>query len=394
MFRTAMATLCLGFAIPVSLAAQGAPMIPTQATHEEITNWLRGSDQRWVALGAYFAARNRDVSAVPQLTLLAESWQSLPPQEMDANGSYIRRSPEQIERSNAMTQVLDALIQLRGTVTAHAIEEISRDFLAQALTLFAMMPEPQRAEFAKAVYKTRRGVGATYNWHEMAHDEMVYVAAAILAEHPPAGFTASLLNEATVVLNLGVRDDRKTATGLFPGGACYDSFALGRDPGWPQPWTYVVERKWPQQLTDDLTVLVPGNPAITTRRAITNSSCSALGWFSSAVRLRLAEQEAGLPAGGPMRELRYDNLAYPGPGGYQKAVLAVVTLHAEEFRRLAMSLQEAGFLNSKEARTVGPRFIIRVIDERADRAIALPKLDSKTPKVVFASSTNAEGTPF
>jgi hypothetical protein len=384
MFRMAAALFFL--ALGLSSLAQGAPNAPGQATHEELTHWLRGSDERSAAWGAYFAAKNHDEAAVPELSLLVEAWQPLPRQEYDESGNYVPRSPSQIERQNAMSQVLDALIQLHGTATAQAIEQISQDFPTQALTLFATMPEPRRTEFANAMYRTRRGLGAKYDWHEFAHDRMVYLAAAILAQHPPAGFTASLLNETTVVLNVRVTNDKKAEDeGYGLGGPCGDSPATKTDPGWPEVQTYVVEEHWRRDPLDGMTVLVPGEPAITTRRAESSSTCSGLDWFSSAMRLRLAEQEAGLPVGAIERQgaLQLDSLVYPGPKAYRGAMLALISKHTERFRQFAADLERAGVLDREEARNAMPTFRIRVVDERPSGGAELPKLTSSAPTIVF-----------
>jgi hypothetical protein len=65
---------------------------------------------------------------IPELTRLAESWQALPPQQYDAGGNYVPGTAEQRERSDAMEAVLDALIQLHGTVSAEAVEGLLQDF--------------------------------------------------------------------------------------------------------------------------------------------------------------------------------------------------------------------------------------------------------------------------
>lgn len=372
-------------------AAQTIPPVPTQATHTEINDWLRSSDERLVAWGANFAAQNHDAAVVPQLSILAESWIPLPPQAYDAQGNYVPRTPELIRRIDAMTQVLDALIQLHGNISSQAIENLSEDFPSQALTLFARMTEPERTEFAEAIYGTRRGTGATYDWHALSHDRMVYLAAALLAKHPPQGFTSSLLGESTVVLKVSVTDRKQKAPGAFGIGTCGDSFASKPAPGWPQAWTYVVEQKWPQEQYDPSSVLVPGDPAITTRRAESSSSCSTLEWFSSTVRLRLARQEAGLPKVDlGQGSLQYDDLAYTGPKGYQSAMISLIAQHIEPFRQLASELQQNGFLSEEEARITLPRLVVQITDERTDKTDPLPHLSFSSPKIIFGDPSTGQ----
>lgn len=367
-----------------SMLAQGVPNAPLRASEQDISQWLQGGDIRMVAWAAYFAAQNHDTAAVHQLALRAESWQPLPEQEFDDHGNYIPRSQEQRERSEAMTQVLDALIQLEGTVSPQAVKQLAKDFPAQALTFFARLPEPERTELAEDIYNTRRGAGAVYDWRSLNHDQMVHMAAAILAQHPPDGFTASLLNETSVVLNVIVTDAPQRAPDRSGTSVCGDSFAAKPITGWPQPWTYVVEERWHQENPDERSILVKGDPAITTRRALSNSSCSTLRWFSSAVRLRVVEQEAGASPGQLDEGIeQYDNLAYTGPNSYFAALVAIIRRHNQEFRDLSARLQRLDKMTPREAEMAGPVFHLRITDERANRTEPLPEFHPDDPKIVF-----------
>ena len=97
-----------------------------------------------------------------------------------------------------MQAVLDALIQLHGTITSEGIVALLPDFPAQSPVLFAAVPEPERSRYALVVYGTRDRSDQPHDWHRLAHHQMIYSAAAILAVDPPPGFTATLLSETTV----------------------------------------------------------------------------------------------------------------------------------------------------------------------------------------------------
>ncbi len=388
-------TLCIAASLILAphLYAQ-IPTVPAQATAAESIKWLRGSDLRMVAWGAHFVADHKDQSALPELERLAEAWRALPPPAYDTRGKYAPVSLEQQERTDAMLAVLDALIQLHGTVSAEAAESLAPNFTAQALTLFAAMPEPQRTQYAESVYATRRGLGAVYSPQELTHDRTVHLAAALLAQHPPAGFTASLLNETTVMLRVSVTDKALKPESRGWGTPCSDSFAKKPLPGWPQPWTYVVEEYWRQQPLDGMTVLVPGNPAITTRRALSNSSCSTLGWFSSAARLRLAEEAA--PPTGKLRTstLRDDNLPFPGASAYNTALTSLVLRNQEPYRQLAALLASKGVLTEQESLTAVLTFRVEILDKRGDRTEPLPEPRLNNAKVVFEEGSVQESAPW
>lgn len=105
-----------------------------------------------------------------------------------------------------MQAVLDALIQLHGTISSEGIRKILSNFSAQGLVLFATMPEPERSRFALAIYETRDTSDQPFNWRRSAQQQMIHMAAAILALNPPSSFTATLLRETTIILKITVTD--------------------------------------------------------------------------------------------------------------------------------------------------------------------------------------------
>ena len=147
-------------------------------------------------------------------------------------------------------------------------------------------------------------------------------------------------------------------------------------PGWPQPHTYVVEQHWKSEKTT-AQILVPGEPAITSRRALSNSSCSTLPGFSSVQRLLLARSEAGLASG--VGTIQYDTLRYPGPGAYRSAVSSILERHREPLRSLAGALKEKALLSPVEVETAMPALSFEILDERRDKTQKLPDVVSSQP---------------
>ena len=358
-----------------------AQTVPTRATPDDINHWLRSGDPRMVAWGAFFAAKSVDADELPVLAFLAENYQAAPPQQYDTSGSFLPRTPEQKQKLDSMQTVLDSLIQLHGRVTYEAVAAVLPDFPAQALTLFATMSEPERSHRAMALYATRDVVDKSYDWHRLAQQQMIHMAAAILALDPSPGFAATLINETIVILKVAVTDDNQKRDGTFVSGICGDSFAMDPSPGWPQPYTYVVEQHWKTD-ADNEEILVQGEPSITTRRARSNSSCSALPGFTSVQRLLLARQIAGLPSDAlGMGTLQYETLRYTGPADYLAGLASLVEAHRTPFRALARVLESKGFLSATEAATAIPTFSVEVQDQRKarDQPIPLPlSLDPRT----------------
>jgi hypothetical protein len=265
-----------------------------------------------------------------------------------------------------------------------AVVAVLPDFPAQGLTLFATMPEPERFQRAIALYATRDPSDKPYDWHQLARQQMIHMAAAILALNPPPGFTATLLDETTVTLKISVTDDDQKRDGIFNGGMCGDSFALGPAPGWPQPYTYVVEQHWKRERPTG-GIVIPGEPAITTRRALSNSSCSTLRGFTSVQRLLLAQQEGGVRPGAlNAGTLEYDTLRYPGPADYLATLSTLIDHHRKPFQELAHTLAARSFLKPTEAATAMPTFLVEIQDQRLDKTQTLPMTASFGPRITIA----------
>ena len=391
--------------------AQVAFTPPTQATYDEVYRWIESGDPRMVAWGAYFAMKNNNTEMIPVLERLAEGWIPLP------TGSSAARSDEEKDRLTAMDSVLDAVIQMHATVAPDAIERLAINFRGQALTLFGKMPEAERTALAISIYGARQPGGEYVNpvsdfpavmdaimnhlalprpillpgfqdaTQQRAAGELVRFAAAILSNDPPTGFAASLLNETTAELEVSVGGkDPNAGGGLGPG--CGDSiYSPPKD--WPEPWTYVVEERWPFQRREGDDVMVPGVPALTTQRSHTGSSCSTMGSFWSGVRVELLTQMIGLENGKLGWSLsEYEDVPYSVEFNYQIAVEMAVAKRERAFQATAAALAAKGFLTPEEAQSARPTLLVKVKDMRETKSPPLPeiKLPPGLEKVVVVSA--------
>lgn len=114
--------LCLG-----CLAVVVTPFGQAQQSSEEASTanaspggWFGKEDPKAVAWRAYNAMVSYDESATPELVSLGSRWQPLSPQAPSDNGRWRRLSAEQEEERDAMTAVLDALIELKAPVPGSA----------------------------------------------------------------------------------------------------------------------------------------------------------------------------------------------------------------------------------------------------------------------------------
>jgi hypothetical protein len=301
-----------------------------------------------------------------------------------------------------MFAVLDAVIQMHGTVTPEAISSLAKDFTAQALTLFGTMPEPQRTELAMSIYAARDGEYAEQQKsQERANSDpfirslkaggmapfdrwtgsepkvaggLVRMAAAILANNPPPGFAASLMNELTTQLELSIGADDPRAD-FHLGPMCGDSLGTKTPDGWPKKWAYVVEQYWPTEMLNGVKVIVPGVPAITTRRAETSSSCSAIGGLSSSVRIQLLTQMLGLENGKLGWTLQaYEQVPYSNDLDFQRSVQTAVAQREQAYRATAAALAAKGWMTAEEARGAEPTLELWVRDARESKVPPIPQV--------------------
>jgi hypothetical protein len=358
---------------------------------------------------------------------LAEEWVPLTTAYHE-DGSGPIWTEEEKARAREMACVLDALIQLHGTVSQDAIPRLAINFGSQALILFAYMPEAERRTFAEAVYAGRK-VGAEYaeywpdsSWRDGPMSEaslppllsgfddrrkqyvagdLVHFAAAILANDPPAGFAASLLNETTMPLYIWVSDPGIARPISMGGVGSYRSPVPQK--GWPEEWTYVVEERWPKvqgakaaaaagEVSGDCRVscpaeqpqeepdaeveaIVPGIPALTKRRAKTPGTSSGFGTFNSDARLQLLHAmlaDAGRPPGGRMQES--ESVTFTDEPAYQGAVLRATVKREQEFAVLSKELVVKGLMTQAEAQTAWPTLELRVADWRTTKTPPLPAI--------------------
>ena len=90
--------------------------------------WVGREEPKAVAWRAYDAMLTHDESAMSELLSLGSEWQPLSPQTPSDDGRWRHLSSEQEEERDAMTVVLDALIQLKAPVPGTALRNLAADF--------------------------------------------------------------------------------------------------------------------------------------------------------------------------------------------------------------------------------------------------------------------------
>jgi len=385
-------------------------------TAERIAAWLKSTEGRDRAWGAYYAAQTKDTTFLPELEGLAEQWEALPPHHDPEFPDY-KPDPtlttEQVDRQDAMTAVLDAVILLDGRVSSKGLLKLQGDFPAQTAVLLSRMPEAEVEPTLLTMY------------HDAIpqHGEQRRVAAELLAREktPPAGFVASLMRGADVEGDVTVQVPAPSGPGTTSGFgvACDADVALEH----PQP------SDWPQVGQYSLrTYIIPKNATsypiagriqvarIEGARTKEYPHCWHIGDLDTQARLqivaellgcsRLDNQALAKKMGRPNSIAEYEqNLAEMILGGnsleiqsFEKAmILATSTAEYEQKLRefvaqeeqnilsVETQLQAKGLVSADEIARgeVKPRLHLTVIDMRAyeDRKFKLPSIDFHDPRI-------------
>jgi hypothetical protein len=200
-----------------------APLTEPSST-SQITDLLSSGEPRLVAWGAHYALAAKAQGAVSQLVDLADRWQ---PTAADANSEGPDAVPrDQTDEHDALTAVLDAIIQLHAAISPSTLQNLAGDFPNQVAILLSRLPLDQSQSLSQEFYRSDPNTLGAHN--------LQYVSAALLVKAPPAGFAADLFsgihNRATIkITKPGYSEDGTYGTGSGVGCAIGDSH---RD--WPE----------------------------------------------------------------------------------------------------------------------------------------------------------------
>lgn len=230
----ALSRTCSAALVAALLSAQaqlsssgGAPDQPetvmrAQASPANIQAWLESKDPRLIAWGAYFARENNDLTGLATAAQLVRK-------SLDRGGPEL--FSEGAPQHDALSEVLDALIQRRVLLSAEMIGYVSRSHPAQAIILLSMLPAAERTEnLTQWYYGARSSDGSNH---------LDRVSGMFLSKEPPPGFAANALKHSEERLTIYIVP--KLFMGIrsrIGGGGC-GSFALYRPPaGWPDIPSY------------------------------------------------------------------------------------------------------------------------------------------------------------
>lgn len=333
--------------------------IATQVTPRDIESLLASDDPRLMAWGAYFAREKSDDSAVAPMMEIVERW------EAPAKGS----GSESRARTNAMLEILDAMIQRNRTVSTENLATLSTSFPDQAMVLASRLPMAEATPLLESWYAKRSEPKQTW---------LPRVAAMMLSKAPPAGFAASVLSESAEYYNVIVVDRDE-----FGGGTGFGCLGgSSSDPaGWPPIYRYVIDERWTgdnARVVNDPLVVEAGGERIVYRRAVhPENPCPGVRALNEITRQHLLLEMLG----GDRTALEWEpreqeTLHWAGTSNYLSELGKIVDAEESKLRDTVMALDAKGLLTGDEAATARPRLSVQIVDDRQLKEPKLPRFKS------------------
>lgn len=377
-------TLVPALILPTATLAQPTPQRPVP-----IEPLLRNNEPRLVALGAWEVLRREDDSFIPLMQQMVERWDPRVTRDADR------------QQFDAMTVILDVLIERRAQLSLAGIAAIAPAFPDQALIFAERLPLSDAEPLLLTWYREGDAANPARSDLDGAHRLLrARVAAMILAANDSQLIAASLLADSVEHLAVSVSAPGATArnrclVGCQAAPACTNEQVDDPLPGWPPVFQYSLEENFsrPDYSPDSLQpissfLLQAGGDSIHFRRVnaeVHQNYCHSPAPLNAVNRHRLLTQMLG------RNETQMDwgaqvNLTLSWQNDRQFLSDLGTEVDAEEVRlRTTMkAFYSRGLISKSQAETLRPRLSITVFDDRPHTepaSAALPPLpvhDSRT----------------
>jgi hypothetical protein len=367
MFKLCLTLIAIAiYASALPGCAQGGDItVDTKATPKDIHEWLGSGDPRLVAWGAYFAREKADTSAVAPMLQLAEGWMT----PDDAQNTLVRF------RIDAMSEVLDALIQRKLRVPPAVLNAIASSFPRQAMILASRLPLDEAKPILMSWYERR---------NSKDNPVIARIAAMMLGKAPPPGFAASVLAESEESLEVTV--ESQSGTGFSYGyeatGACGDSMGFSPPERWPPFFDYGIEET--TRFDHDPVIVEVGDDRITFHRIALSKgsgSCAFPGPLNAETRHRLLAEMLGVIEKKMPWDVRQDaSIFWESREQFTSELKSRVASEEAKLHLTVEALYAKGFLTRAEADSVRPKLSITVFNDRRPVEAPLPQLSFDDPR--------------
>jgi hypothetical protein len=364
---TLIAILIFAAAAP-SLAQSTVPIEPL----------LRNHDPRLVALGAWEAGYRGNDTEISILKDKVERWD--PAQ---------RHRFQDGERFDAMTVILDTLIQRGEVVTPAGVTAIAYAFPDQALILATRLPFDDAEPILLSWYESGESVSRAHPDAEGVNRLMMArVAAMILSKRNPQAIAARLLADSVERLAVSVPNDvsnglDRCLVGCETKAPCLTEFSDPAPVGWPHIFQYTLEENKPQAdnagpLVNGPLLIEAGGDRITYRRVEAETHLNYCYYptpLTAETRHRLLAQMLGVDDK-QMPWAVQMNLTLPWVNDEQFLLELTEQVNAEEsrLRTTVKTFYAKGLITSGQVDSIRPKLSVVVFDDRAQTVPANPSL--------------------
>jgi len=353
-------------AITALLAAQEptskSPEILLRANAQQradwAADWLRSQDPVRVAWGAWLAGRDRETALIPPLVQKVTEYQT---------GAESTWASVERDRHDSLLAVLDALIQLRGTLPAEQACKLYPEFAAQSVILLIRSTEDARTALLSIFGKAK----ANWTWLAVGN---------ALSKTQTAGFAALLLSRFTQHLKVRVEDPGFVSGEGGGGSECGFSLTAPK-PGWPRVGLYHLTQFAERIPWLEAHFLIGGDTSVYYWRADPGNYDNPPddpGYCDDGNRDEYRAQYLAKLLADAWPEIRLKShpevrIEWHGEDAYRRELIRAVEEQRTSFRRAVMFLKNDGrLLTADEAASLQPGLEILIRDKRSDQSMPLP----------------------
>jgi hypothetical protein len=315
-----------------------AAAIPAQENEARVlaSGWLRSSDPRLQAWGAYVASRYRDTRLAPDLIEFVRAYRP------SANARF------ETGRYDAMTQVLDAIIQCELGIDVTEVARLAEVFPDQAIILLARLRGDKASPALLDIFRTRPGL-----------DESWQAAGNLLAQRQAPGFAAEVLGSMTVHARIRLAGPQPAIPPIKIAPKRRDGAPIRVYRNWPDIFRYFLTCENRNSPTLGGIVLAPGIDPVHYFRSFNGAT-----WSGACVESDLAREHflvtlaAARQSEPPIRSQLTHEMTWSGDRKYLREVNAFVADQQSRFAEIAMKL---------DAGSARPKLEVIIEDLRAKR---------------------------
>lgn len=344
--------------------AFGQKFVPptTPPTDIQIQTWLRSGDPQSVAWGAHYVLVTKNQALVSDLLSLVYSWQPLPRFRSEVEKSDVAKrnalTDNDVDRRDAMSAVLDTLIQMQVSVPVETLRNLASDFPNYVAVLLSRLPLEESAPLAFDLY--RSSFADVYS--------LQYVSAALLAQDPPSGFAADLFSGIHIRATLFVTKPGAGEFGTGGGGHdCVTFVPPAARQGWPSFGIYEFSKA---QGAGSFLV-VPGIDSVYAMRTETThyagDSCANMVSLGPEERRRLLAQMLNISPDAIPWQIQIDEtIEFKSEQQFASDLQNFITAQQGKYRATAAALVVKGLMTTAEQEDSLPQIDIQLNDMRGD----------------------------